>query len=111
MQAASPAQVSQPAATHRAAFERYCLTCHTQKMKEQGRVPVALDNLDITRVSANADVWEKVVLKMRAGQMPPAAAPRPARPERAAFLDWLESELDKSAAANPNPGRTEAFHR
>ena len=111
MHAAPPAQTSQPVVNHRAAFERYCLTCHTQKMKEQGRVPIALDTLDITNVGANADVWEKVVLKMRAGQMPPAAAPRPGKPERAAFLTWLESELDRSAAAHPNPGRTEAFHR
>ncbi|HET9218027.1 MAG TPA: DUF1592 domain-containing protein [Terriglobia bacterium] len=98
-------------ATHRASFERYCLACHTQKMKEQGRVPIALDTLDIAKVSANPEVWEKVILKMRAGQMPPAASARPSSADRAAFLTWLESELDRAAAANPNPGRTEAFHR
>jgi hypothetical protein len=92
-------------------FERYCQTCHTQKLQEQGKVPIALDGLDITKVGANPDVWEKVVLKMRAGQMPPASAARPGKTERDAFLIFVESELDRSAAASPNPGRTEAFHR
>jgi mono/diheme cytochrome c family protein len=110
-EAGARAQASAPVAAHRASFERYCLTCHTQKMKEQGKVPIALDTLDIAKISANAETWEKVVLKMRAGQMPPAAAARPSTADRAAFLNWVESELDKSAAANPNPGRTEAFHR
>ena len=43
--------------------------------------------------------------------MPPAAAARPDKSERNAFLTFVESELDRSAAANPDPGRTEAFHR
>jgi mono/diheme cytochrome c family protein len=102
---------SSGAATHRASFERYCLTCHTQSLKEQGKVPIALEGLDIAKISANPEVWEKVVLKMRAGQMPPAAAARPGKAERNAFLTWVEAELDRSAAANPNPGRTEPFHR
>src|SRR5687768_10817065 len=59
-------------ATHRASFERYCMTCHTQSLKDQGKVPIALEGLDIAKISANPEVWEKVVLKMRAGQMPPA---------------------------------------
>jgi mono/diheme cytochrome c family protein len=108
---AQASQSAESAATHRASFGRYCLTCHTQRMKEQGRVPVALDTLDITKVSSNPEAWERVVLKMRAGQMPPAAAARPDKDERNAFLTFLETELDRSAATNPNPGRTEAFHR
>jgi len=104
-------QSPQTAATHRASFQRYCLTCHTQQMKEQGRVPLALDTLDIAKIGANPETWEKVVLKVRAGQMPPSAAPRPIKEERSAFLNFVESELDRSAAASPNPGRTEALHR
>ena len=110
-EAAAPGQAPVQSATHRASFERYCLTCHTQKLQEQGKVPIALDGLDVTKVGANPEVWEKVVLKMRAGQMPPASAARPGKVERDAFLKFVESELDRSAAANPNPGRTEAFHR
>jgi hypothetical protein len=100
-----------PVTAQKALLDRYCLTCHTQRLKERGTVPVALDTLDITQVGANAATWEKVVLKMRAGLMPPAGAPRPEKAAHDAFAAWLESDLDKHAAAHPNPGRTEPFHR
>ena len=74
-------------------------------------MPIALDALDLTQVGANAATWEKVVLKMRAGLMPPAGAPRPDKAAHDGFATWLESELDRNAAARPNPGRTEPFHR
>jgi hypothetical protein len=80
-------------------------------MKAQGTVPVALDSLDAANVSANPELWEKVVLKMRAGAMPPANASRPEKAVRDGFLSWIESELDRAAASRPNPGRTEAVHR
>jgi len=99
------------AAGHKALFDRYCLTCHTQRLKERGTVPIALDTLDLTQIGASAATWEKVVLKMRAGLMPPAGAPRPDKATHDAFATWLESELDRYAAARPNPGRTEPFHR
>jgi hypothetical protein len=38
-------------------------------------------------------------------------ASRPDKNVREAFLSFVEAELDRSAAATPNPGRTEAFHR
>ena len=100
-----------PAAAHRATFDRYCLTCHTQRLKERGTVPIALDTLDLTRVGPDAPVWERVVLKLRAGLMPPAGAPRPDKAAHDGLTVWLESELDRSAIASLNPGRTEAFHR
>jgi mono/diheme cytochrome c family protein len=109
--AAPQAPAVSPAATNKALLDRYCLTCHTQRLKERGTVPIALDTLDLTTVGADAAVWEKVVLKMRAGLMPPAGAPRPDTAAHDAFAAWLESELDRNAAARPNPGRTEPFHR
>jgi uncharacterized protein DUF1592/uncharacterized protein DUF1588/uncharacterized protein DUF1587/uncharacterized protein DUF1585/uncharacterized protein DUF1595 len=87
------------------------VTCHNQRLKQAGTVPIALDGDDLWDVAAHAPTWEKVVLKMRAGVMPPAGSPRPDKTIRASFIGWLESELDRAAAARPNPGRTEAFHR
>jgi len=107
-QAGTPAS---PAAAHRATFDRYCLTCHTQRLKERGTVPIALDTLDLTKVGADAQTWEKVVLKLRAGIMPPAGSPRPEKAAHDGLTSWLESQLDLSAAAHVNPGRTEPFHR
>jgi mono/diheme cytochrome c family protein len=112
-QTTSPALQTTSSATtpHKALLDRYCLTCHTQRLKERGTVPIALDALDLSQVGANAETWEKVVLKMRAGLMPPAGAPRPEKAAHDAFAAWLESELDRHATTRPNPGRTEPFHR
>jgi mono/diheme cytochrome c family protein len=100
-----------PVTANRAVFERYCLTCHTTRQKERGTVPIALDTLDVSRVAADAAVWEKVVLKLRAGVMPPAGAPRPEKATHDGLAAWLEGELDRSWNASPDPGRTEPFHR
>ena len=110
-QAAPQATLSPAAPPHKALLDRYCLTCHTQRLKERGTVPIALDTLDLAQVGANAEAWEKVVRKMRAGLMPPAGAPRPDKAAHDAFAGWLESELDRDAAAHLNPGRTQPFHR
>jgi mono/diheme cytochrome c family protein len=109
--APAPAPSTSPTAAHRALVDRYCLTCHTTRQKERGTVPVALDTLDLSRVAADPAAWEKVVLKLRAGLMPPSGSPRPDKAAHDAFASWLEGELDRSWAAAPNPGRTEPFHR
>ena len=100
-----------PEAAHRATLDRYCLTCHTQRLKTQGTVPISLEGLDLARVGADAQVWEKVVLKLRAGLMPPASSPRPDKATHDALASWLEAELDRASRANVNPGRTEPIHR
>ena len=111
VQAAQSAATPAAVASQRALFTQYCVSCHNEKLMKAGTVPIALDADTLWNVGGNAATWEKVVLKMRAGVMPPAGAPRPDAPARAAFLGWLEGELDRAAAARPNPGRTEPFHR
>lgn len=105
-QQSSPAVAS--AAEQRAVLDRYCLTCHNQNRKVAG---LALDTLDLARVGHDAEVWEGVVRKLRGGIMPPAGTPRPDRATYDGLRTWLESELDRAAASNPNPGRPAAFHR
>jgi hypothetical protein len=85
--------------------------CHNTRQKAQGATPIALDELDVTDVPAHAEQWEKVILKLRAGLMPPMGMPRPDRAAIDAFSSWLENEIDRAAANNPNPGRTEPLHR
>jgi mono/diheme cytochrome c family protein len=104
--AGSP-QVSSP---QRAVLEKYCVTCHSQTAKDKGLVPVALDKLDLSRIGSDAEIWEKVVRKVNAGVMPPPGAPHPDRTASEGLTSWLTSELDRAAAANPNPGRA-PLHR
>ena len=69
------------------------------------------DAQDLTDVAADAATWEKVVRKLRAGVMPPLGRPRPDEATYDHFVAWLEDQLDSVAAAHPDPGRTETFHR
>jgi cytochrome c551/c552 len=90
-----------------AALNQYCVTCHNSKLKTGG---LALDKLDLTRVAPDAETWEKVARKLRAGMMPPAGAPRPDRKSLDTLEGAVEDALDRAAAANPNPGRA-PLHR
>ena len=80
----------------------YCVTCHNDKLKTGGLV---LDRPELADVAAHADVWEKVIRKVRTGMMPPAGSPRPNPGERDALLSSLVSTLDTAARVRPNPGR------
>ena len=97
-------------AEQRALLDRYCVTCHNDRLRTGG-LTLAADAVDVTNVAAHAEVWEKVVRKLRAGAMPPRPRPRPVPATYAEFRAWLEAELDAAAATDPNPGRTETFHR
>ena len=110
--AASQAQPAGAAGVvaHDAVVKQYCVRCHNERNKVNAG-GLALDALDLSRVGDAAEVWEKVILKLRAGLMPPAGRPRPAAAAHGALVGYLETELDRQAAAAPNPGRTEAFHR
>src|SRR5439155_16426381 len=71
----------------------------------------ALDGIITDEVSQHADVWEKVVRKIRARQMPPIGLPRPDEAVYDAAIAALETSLDGAAAAAPNPGRTATLRR
>jgi len=88
-------------------MKQYCITCHNAKLKTGG---LALDKLDLTRAGADAESWEKVSRKLRAGMMPPAGAPRPDRKTLDGLATSVETALDRAAAGNLNPGRA-PLHR
>ena len=98
---------SPPALQQRALLDKYCVTCHNQKAKTAG---LLLDKTDISNVGPSAEVWEKVIRKVRGGLMPPAGAPRPDKAAAEGLVSYLETSLDRTAAANPNPGRA-LLHR
>ncbi|MBL8206349.1 MAG: DUF1592 domain-containing protein [Blastocatellia bacterium] len=103
-----PAQaVGANVSAHQALIEEYCVGCHNQKAKT---ADISVEGLDFNNVSKDAAVWEKVLRKVRTGQMPPANLPQPKAQDVTSFVNWLETSLDKAAAANPNPGRPVA-HR
>ena len=105
---AHPVESSPAVVPSKAFVDSYCVTCHNQRLKTAG---LAIDSLDVTNVAADSPAWEKVVVKLRAGLMPPAGMPRPQPAAIESFTSALETALDRAADAHPDPGRTETFHR
>jgi mono/diheme cytochrome c family protein len=91
-----------------AVLDQYCVTCHNQRLRTAG---LALDALDVSQASANAEVWERVIGKLRAQSMPPPGRPRPDTATYRAVVTMLERDIDRAWAAAPKPGRIAAVHR
>ena len=113
--ASAPQPSSSPAPpageSYRATLDKYCVTCHSDIQHKLGRNPLSLQTADVVNPSADAELWEKVIRKLRARLMPPTGRPRPDDATRDAFVSWLETSIDRGASVAPNPGRTPAAHR
>jgi len=79
-------------------IQKYCLSCHNQKVRTAG---LALDN-------PTTEIWERVIAKLHAGSMPPPGNPRPAPAIYQAVAKTIENEVDR---ANPRPNPPPAIHR
>jgi hypothetical protein len=77
------------------------VVCHNQRLKTAG---LSLDTIDLASVPAQADIWEKVVRKLRSGTMPPPGRPRPDASGYDSLASFLEATLNHAEAANPDPG-------
>src|SRR5688572_20796847 len=85
-QATSEASAS--AVQQRALINQYCVACHNQRLKTAG---LALDEIDLNNVSDNAEIWEKVVSKLRARYMPPVGRPRPSDEQYEGLIAHMET--------------------
>ena len=112
-QAATPSPqgtaTSTPAAADkpRALLDQYCVTCHNDRLKTAN---LSLQGADLTKVSEHAELWEKVIRKLRAGVMPPPDLPRPSLADYDGLRDWLEAEIDRATATKVHPGSV-VLHR
>ena len=95
------AQAVAGSVTNRALLDKYCLSCHNERLKTGG---MSLEKLDLARLDEHGDVWEKVIRKVNAGMMPPAGMPRPSSADAEALVSYLGTRLDRIVAAHPNPG-------
>jgi mono/diheme cytochrome c family protein len=94
--------VAAAAAQYRSVVTQYCVTCHSETLKTGG---LSLEKMDLNTIGAGAEVWEKVVKKLRSGMMPPEGRPKPDAATRESMALWLETSLDRAAAGKPDPGR------
>lgn len=98
----------QLAAQLQTSVSKYCVGCHSERLKTSG---LSLEKLDAQNVPASAAVWEKVIRKLRARQMPPAGLPRPDESTYVSLANYLEATIDQAAETQPNPGRTVGMRR
>jgi mono/diheme cytochrome c family protein len=108
----SPSARPQPVASHvsvdvDAFVNQHCASCHNDRARTAG---LTLSGLAASNVGRDAAVWEKVVHKLRTGQMPPAGRPRPDASALEATISALSNALDRAAAARPYDART-GVHR
>ena len=108
LSAGAQAQSAPEAELLQTTLGEYCVTCHNDRTR---RGDLSFEGLDLSRVGEHAAIPERVLRQLRTRRMPPVGRPRPADETYEVLATWLESEIDQFTAANPNPGRTEAFHR
>ena len=102
-------QQAQPASAQQGAFlQRYCVGCHAGPKAAAG---LRLDDVDLERIPANPELWEKVVRKLHAGAMPPLGLPRPERSVMDAFTTSIEAAIDRDAKPDPGPSVLHRLNR
>src|SRR5690606_9023512 len=89
--AATPASGHAPGDSPWSLFETFCYECHNTEDWAGG---VAFDVIAEDEIGENADIFEKVVRKVRSQQMPPGGHEMPDPATRNRFVNWLEPRLD-----------------
>ena len=106
--AAAPSAATTAPTPARELVSTYCVACHNERVRTAN---LALDKADSDDVANSAETWEKVAVKLRSRAMPPPGARRPDNATYDRVAHWIESELDRAASANVNPGRSAQLHR
>ncbi len=84
-----------------------CYGCHSAKAKVAGLNLQAYSGA--TSLAENREMWETVLRRLKAGEMPPKPLPRPNPQELHIVTNWMESEFDSiDQAAKPEAGRVTA---
>jgi hypothetical protein len=81
-------------------IDGYCVECHNDI---DLTAELSFETLRSDDIAGHADIWERVVRKLRGRMMPPPGGTRPATPDTDELIAWLEASLD-AAAPVPDPG-------
>ena len=85
-----------------ALIRQYCLPCHDTETQSGG---LALEGVSTENPAEHPGIWERVIRRLGAGEMPPGGLPRPDANSVSAFTGALETELDTAARRTPYAGR------
>jgi mono/diheme cytochrome c family protein len=84
-----------------ALVQKYCTTCHNDRARTGG---VSFEGVSVAAAGAHSEIWEKALVKLRGGMMPPQGMPRPDAAAMDTFIVALENTLDAQARKSPDPG-------
>jgi hypothetical protein len=82
-------------------LDQYCSDCHNQDDFSGG---LSFDLVDTNNVLSDAETWEKVLLKLEGGMMPPPGKERPGSEQLENFVSEVADTLDTAWASAPNNG-------
>jgi hypothetical protein len=101
MLAMESAQAQSVDQSHVQMLDQFCSDCHNSEDFSGG---ISFDVLDTNNVLTDAETWEKVMLKLEAGMMPPPGKERPDSEQIEAFVSGMARTLDSAWASAPNNG-------
>jgi len=84
--------------------QKYCLSCHSTKVKKGELDLERFASLDLVRKDLKP--WQAMIEMLESGEMPPKKKPQPTAEERKRLLIWVRGFLDAEArarAGDPGP--------
>jgi hypothetical protein len=102
------AMSAQDFATHvKPMLNKSCSPCHNERNASGGVNIVPFT--EASSLLGLRDEWERILQKIRSGEMPPKGFPRPAQPQVNQLLEYVSGEFKKAdAKIAPDPGRVTA---
>ncbi len=94
-------------------FDNHCQDCHTGP-KPAGDFSIEKlkpNRESLVASSLNSNDWERIVRRLRAGQMPPPDADRPSEADSISATRAIEKWLDEGSRLHPYAGRTDTLRR
>jgi len=70
-----------------------CAACHNDRSAAGGLNVSAF--FDPATLGTRRDGWEKILSRVRSGQMPPKNAPKPSADQVDAFIAYIQTEFDR----------------
>ncbi|MDC0160004.1 DUF1592 domain-containing protein [Gemmatimonadales bacterium] len=84
-----------------AVIEEYCVRCHSERRL---RGNLSLETFDVSRPESLPAIAEAMIVKLRAGMMPPPGAARPQESALVQLAAGLEARMDQVAIERSDPG-------
>lgn len=84
-----------------AVIEQYCVRCHSERRL---RGNLSLETFDVSSPESSPEIAEAMIVKLRAGMMPPPGAARPQESDLIRLAEGLEARMDQIALERGDPG-------